>query len=154
MPANAFISYSHADEKALERLHKHLAMLLRQGELEAWFDREILPGAKFDEEIMARLDASGMFIALLSPDYLASNYCYEKEFAHALRQAEDGKIQIVPVILEPCDWQSSPLKQYNALPKNAVPISDWTNQNNAYLNVVEGLRRLLQHTDSVGRDNP
>ncbi len=36
MPVNVFISYLHADEKALERLHKHLAML-RRGNYSARF---------------------------------------------------------------------------------------------------------------------
>ena len=31
-----------------------------------------------------------------------------------------------------------------ALPKDGKPISDWTNQNNAFLDVATGLRRLLE----------
>ncbi len=80
MPAKAFISYSHADEKALERLHKHLAVLRRDGTLEAWTDHAILAGGRFDQEIVKSLNASSIFIALVSPNYLASSYCYEKEF--------------------------------------------------------------------------
>lgn len=148
MPINAFISYSHADEKALERLHKHLAMLTRDGSLKAWTDSEILAGDKFSKQIQENLNNSSLFLALLSPDYLASNYCYEKEFQHALKMAEAGKIRIVPIILEPCDWLASPFSEFMALPKDGTAISGWTNQNNAFLNVVTGLRRILENNNT------
>lgn len=139
----AFISYSHADERTLERLHKHLAMLQREGTLSTWVDHEILPGANLDDAIRQELDSSDLFLALVSPDYLASNYCYEKEFEYALEKSRDGSIRVVPIIAEPSDWLSSPLRQFMALPKEGKPISEWTNANNAYLDVVTGLRRLL-----------
>ena len=148
-PVNAFISYAHADEKALERLRKHFAMLQREGSLNAWTDNAIVPGAKLDPEIDANLKSSSIFIALLSPDYLASKYCYETEFKQALALADGGKLRIVPVILEPCDWLSSPFKDFMALPKDGQPVSSWTNQNNAFLDVVTGLRRLLQTLTSA-----
>jgi hypothetical protein len=152
MPVNAFISYSHADEKALERLHKHLAMLRRDNVISAWYDHAILPGAHLGNTIMAELAKSEVFLALLSPDYLASNYCYEKEFEHALGLAKTQKVRIVPIILEPCDWLSSPFKDFMALPKDGKPIAEWTNVNNAYLDVVNGIRRLvLNSKDSPAR---
>jgi hypothetical protein len=153
MAASIFISYSHADERTLERLHKHLAVLQREGHVAAWFDRAILPGADLGEEIMAQLDTADTFVALVSPDYLASNYCYEKEFGHALERYERGELRIVPVIVEPCDWLSSPLQKFMALPKDGKPISDWTNANTAYLDVVIGLRRLVTAAP-LGRGEP
>ena len=143
MVVEAFISYSHADEKALERIHKHLAMLKRDNTINAWTDHQILPGDKVGENISANLNKSSLFIAVVSPDYLASNYCYEKEFQQAQQLCSDGKIRIVPVILEPCDWLSSPLADYMALPKDGKAISEWDNPNNAYLDVVNGLRKLI-----------
>jgi hypothetical protein len=143
VPIDAFISYSHADAKALDRLHKHLAMLLREGALSAWTDHKLLPGAKLDGEIGAALESSGLFLALISPDYLASKYCYDKEFLHAEQLAEEGRLRIVPIIIESCDWQASPFAKYLALPKDGKPISEWTNENNAFLDVVTGLRRIL-----------
>lgn len=139
----AFISYSHADERSLERLHKHLAMLQREGTLTTWVDHEILPGANLDDAIRQELDSSDLFLALVSPDYLASNYCYEKEFEYALEKSRAGSIRVVPIVVEPSDWLSSPLRQFMALPKDGKPISEWTNANNAYLDVVTGLRRIL-----------
>ena len=144
MPKNAFISYSHADEKSLDRLHKHMAMLRRDSALNAWTDHQIVPGDKLDHAVRSNLDSSEIFIALISPDYLNSNYCYEKEFQYALSLYESGKIRIVAVILEPCDWHSSPFKDFLVLPKDGKPISTWANQNNAYLDVVTGLRRVIE----------
>ncbi|UVF22786.1 toll/interleukin-1 receptor domain-containing protein (plasmid) [Microvirga terrae] len=156
MPANAFISYSHADEKYLERLHKHLSVLRREGDLQDWSDHKILAGSKLGDTISANLNESTLFIALLSPDYLASTYCYEKEFEQARKMHEQGRIRIVPIILEPCDWLASPFSEFMALPKDGLPISEWTNPNNAFLNIVTGLRRIIEgmEADSSGRLTP
>lgn len=151
MPKNAFISYSHIDESALERLHKHLAMLRRESALNAWTDHQIVPGDRLDDEVKHNLNRSEIFIALVSPDYLASNYCYEKEFQYALSLYKSDKIRIVPVILETCDWLSSPFKDFLVLPKDGKPISTWTNQNNAYLDVVNGLRRTIESSRPATR---
>jgi len=40
-----FISYSHIDNRVLEQLHKHMAILREEGKVSAWFDREIWPVA-------------------------------------------------------------------------------------------------------------
>lgn len=142
MALKAFISYSHADEKHLERLHKHMAILLKQEVLDTWTDHQIVPGGRLDDSVFKALRSSQIFIALVSPDYIASNYCYEREFKEALERADRGELHIVPVILEPCDWLSSPLSQFAGLPKDGKAISEWTNANVAYLNVVQGLRAL------------
>jgi hypothetical protein len=146
--AKIFISYSHRDEKALDRLHTHLAMLRREGLLEAWFDREILAGQEIDREIASNLDDSKIFIALTSADFLASNYCYERELKTALERHEAGSIVVIPVIVEACDWKASPLGKLKALPKEGRPISTWTNEAVAYLDVVTELRRILEKKNS------
>ncbi len=146
MPVTAFISYSHADTKHLERLHKHMAQLHRDGVFETWTDHAIVPGSNLDGEVFTALHASQVFIALVSPDYLASNYCYEKEFEEAQKLEAEGRLHIVPVIAEPCDWLSSPLKSRMALPKDGKPIPEWTNENVAYLNVIQGLRAVATST--------
>lgn len=151
MAVAAFLSYSHVDAKALERLHKHLAVLKRDGGILTWSDHAILPGDSLDGTISSQLEQSQLFVALVSPDYLDSRYCYEKEFARALELNAAGRIRIVPVILEPCEWLRSPFKDFAALPAEGAPISGFTNPNNAYLNVVTGLRRVIE---SAGTPTP
>jgi hypothetical protein len=60
-----------------------------------------------------------------------------------MERQKGGELVIVPVILKPCDWQSSPLQQFKAVPKDGRPICEWTNRDSAFLDVVMELRRLV-----------
>lgn len=139
-----FISYSHRDDVALDRLHTHLAPLRSEGLIDAWFDREILAGGNIDFEIDEALEYCDVFLMLVSPDFLASNYCVNIEMKRALERHNYDGAPVIPIIVEPCDWTSSPLGKFKALPRDGRPISEWTNQNSAYLDVVRELRRILQ----------
>jgi hypothetical protein len=74
--------------------------------------------------------------------------------ARAIERHEAGQIVIVPIILEPCDWLSSPLRQFKALPGDGKPVSEWTNQNAALLDVVSELRRLVRAMSPSGATPP
>ena len=87
-----FISYSHQDAGALERLHVHLANLKREGRIETWYDREILAGDNLHDEINRELEAADLVLLLVSPDFIASNYCVEREMQRALERHEIGKV--------------------------------------------------------------
>lgn len=144
----AFISYSHKDQNYLERLKIHLAQMRREGLISDWTDQEIHVGSSLDDVIGTALSSSELFLALLSPDYIASNYCYNKEFKEAQKMQDEGKLIIVPVIIEPCEWQKTPFGNLKAIPKDGKAVSDWTNPNNAFLNVIDELRRLTTFSKS------
>jgi hypothetical protein len=61
----------------------------------------------------------------------------------ALERHDAGEVRVVPIIIEPCDWTASPLRKLKALPKDGKPVSEWTNQNTAFLDVVTELRRIV-----------
>lgn len=145
----AFISYSHQDGDALERLHVHLANLRREGRLDTWYDREILAGNVLDNEIRRELEAADLFLLLVSPDFIASNYCVEREMRRALERHDAGEARIVPIIVEPCEWMAIPeLRRLKAVPEDGNPISEWANANNAYLNVVQEIRRIVDASET------
>jgi len=139
-----FISYSHKDEPALERLRTHLAVFRRDKQIDEWFDREILAGGQVDVEIAERLESSQLFLLLVSPDFLSSDYCVQKEMARALERHRAGDARVVPIVLEPCDWTNTPLRNLKALPRDGKAVSEWSNENNAYLDIVRELRRVLE----------
>lgn len=148
----AFISYSHQDAGALDRLHVHLANLQREGRIETWYDREILAGDVLDDEISRELEAADLFLLIVSPDFIASNYCVEQEMLRAMERHDTGEARVVPIIVEPCDWAAMrQLRRLKAVPRDAVPISEWANANTAYLDVVQEIRRIV---DSGVTDAP
>ena len=95
-----FISYSHRNEAVWGQLYTHFAPLRREGLIEAWFDREILPGGEIDAEIAHELDACDLFLLLVSPDFLASDYCVEREMSRALERHEAGEARVIPIIVD------------------------------------------------------
>jgi hypothetical protein len=144
----AFISYSHKDEHYLERLKVHLAQMKREGLIDEWTDEEIHAGSSLHNTISETLQSSELFLALLSPDYISSDYCYNKEFETAQKMQEVGTLTIVPIVIEPCDWKKTPFSKLKVLPKDGKAVSEWTNPNNAFLNVIDELRRLTQTSKS------
>ena len=139
----AFISYSHTDEQRRKRLGTHLAVLGREGRIEEWFDRKILAGSPVDAEIDERLEWCELFLPLVSPDFLASDYCYEREMSIALERHSANDARVVPIIIEPCDWRHTPLGELKAVPRDGKPVALWDNENHAFLDVVTELRRIV-----------
>lgn len=144
----AFISYSHNDDKHLKNLEKHLAQVKRDGLLQTWTDQAIEAGGVLDGEISDALTSADIFLALLSPDYINSQYCYEKEFKKAQELHKTGSLKIVPVIVEPCDWHSTPFGSLKALPKDGKAVVKWNNMNTAFVDIVTQLRKILKKEDS------
>ncbi len=142
-PKRLFVSYSHADGQLLGRFQKHLAQLQREGSISGWYDRDIRAGTRFDDEIERELAQADIFVACVSPDYIASNYCYERELTSALQREDRGELAIVPVILEPSDWLSTPLSKFKALPDDGKAVAEFTNPNVAFMQVIHELRRLV-----------
>lgn len=138
-----FISYSHKDDALRAELDKHLALLRREGAIELWSDHRILPGSEFDQEISQALETAEIILLLVSADFLASDYCFGIEMRRALERHNSGDAVVVPVILRACDWQNSPFKHLNALPSGGREIAKWASPDDAFLNVVQGLRKLL-----------
>jgi hypothetical protein len=143
---DAFISYSHKDSAIVDRLRVHLATLEREKKIAHWYDQKILAGGEIDAEISKHLSGCNLFIAIISPDFLASHYCYEREMQAAIQLYKSGKLRMVSIIAEPCDWQNTPIAQFKVLPHDGKPVVEWPNQNTAYLEIVKELRKI---TDAI-----
>jgi len=140
---SAFVSYSHRDERYRQALDISLAQLKRSALISLWYDMKILPGQEWNEEIDKNLETADIVLVLVSPDFLASDYAYTHEMQRAIERHHNGLATVVPIILRPSDWQDSPLGDLQALPSNGRPISMWPKRDQAWLDVVYGLRQLV-----------
>ncbi len=88
-----------------------------------------------------------IILLLVSADFLASNYCNDVEVTHAMKRHEAGEARVIPVILRPVDWKGTPFSKLQALPKNAKPVTKWSDRDEAFLNVAEGIRAAITNID-------
>ncbi len=140
-----FFSYSHKDEALRDELATHLSMMKRQGVIEAWHDREITAGSEWANAIDENLEIADIILLLVSANFLASDYCYDKEMTRAMERYETREARVIPIILKPTDWNDAPFSKLQALPKNAKPITTWPDQDEAFLNVAQGIRRVVEN---------
>src|SRR5205823_3537205 len=80
----------------------------------------------------------------VSADFLASDYCSDVEVKTALARYARGEARVIPIILRPCEWGQSRFKHLQALPKGALPITKWTDRDDAFLDVVRGIRAVAE----------
>lgn len=139
-----FISYSHKDEEHRNDLEDHLTMLRRNGTISVWHDRKIIPGDDWKNEIDKNIELAEIIIFLVSPSFLASDYCYDIEVKRALEKHEEGSATIIAIIVRPCAWSTCEFSRLQAVPKDAVAITLWNNRDSAWLDAVNGLTTHIE----------
>jgi tetratricopeptide (TPR) repeat protein len=141
-PLRIFVSYSHHDQELQKRFIVYLAQLKREGLIEVWHDRLITASTEWAGAIDNNLNLAHIVVLLVSADFLASDYCNDKEMDRALERRSEG-VRVVPVILQACDWQTSRFGSFQVLPEAGKPVVDWTLEH-GFDDVNKGLRRLIQ----------
>lgn len=124
-------------------------MLKRQGVIEAWHDRQITAGSRFENSISDELERADIVLLLVSPYFLASDYCYEKEMQRALERHHRGETRVIPVILHPCDWQETEFRGLQAVPKDGTAVSKYPNQHEAFLEITRAIRKVSEELGAM-----
>jgi hypothetical protein len=150
-PLRVFVSYSHADQSLRGELDKHLAPLKRLGTIEQWHDQKIGAGTDWEAEIEEKLNSADLILLLVSADFIASDYCYLKEMQRALERHRAKQARVIPIILRPCDWQLTPLRQLQVLPSGGEPITRCANADQAFADVAQGIRAILKELNAGQR---
>lgn len=140
---STFLSYAREDEGFKKLLETHLSSLRREGRITHWDDRKITAGNEWRAEIEKQLDAARLIILMISAYFIESEFCFSIELKRALERHESGEARVVPIIVRPCDWKNSLVSKLQALPTDGKPITTWTPRDMAYVNIVEGLRKVI-----------
>ena len=153
-PIEVFYSYAHEDESHLQRLCTHLTMLRRQGLISTWHERKIVPGTDWAQTIDTHLEQASIILLLVSPDFLASDYCYAIEMERALQRHNANEARVIPVILRPCDWSYAPFTSLQCLPRDGEAITLWDNQDLAWNEVTTGIRQVIEDHPFLPTNTP
>ena len=102
-----------------------------------------------DERLNEHLNTADIILLLVSPDFIASDYCYGREVTRAMERHEAGEAHVVPILLRPTDYKGTPFEKLSPLPTNTVPVTKWPDRDDALFNVAQGIRNVVERK-SVG----
>ncbi len=142
--ARVFLSYSHKDEKLRKELETHLKLMERLGMIQCWSDRRITAGDEWKGKLDEHLENADIVLLLVSPDFFASDYCYDIEMRRALERQEAGETRVVPVIVRDVDWTPAPFGKLQALPAGGKAVEAWRKRDTAWRSVVEGIEKVVK----------
>src|SRR6266702_5207375 len=139
-----FYCYAHQDKDLRDELEHHLSTLKRLNQITTWHDREISPGNEWSNEIELQLSMTDIILLLISPDFIASDYCYSIEMQRSLEKHNAGISRVIPIIIRPVDWEETPFSKLQMLPTNILPVTIWQNRDEAYRDIAKGIRKAVQ----------
>ncbi len=101
-----FCCYARKDQSLLLELKTHLTPLQREGLITLWADIDINAGMEWEKEIQRHLNTAQIILLLISPDFIASEYCYSVEMQRAVERHECGEARVIPIILQRSERES------------------------------------------------
>src|SRR5712691_7354237 len=150
MPYSVFISYSHRDRELRGELEKHLSKLMRQKVIASWYDGDISPGTEWESQIREHFNRDQIILLLISADFMASDFCYSVEMTRAIARHDADQARVIPIILRPADWKGAPFSKLKALPTDGKAVTRWPTLDDAFEDVVQGIREALDDLTQKG----
>ncbi len=130
-----FISYAHLDEPEKPRgdevqwlsfVMKFLRPAVKSGVFDQWVDRLMTGGTRWDPEIERKLRACDIFVLLVSPNSMGSNYIIDKELEIARERERAGDLHVYPLLIEPTPKAGvDRVSVFNLRPRDAKPLQSY-----------------------------
>jgi hypothetical protein len=139
-----FVSYSRKDVAFMERLLVHLKPLEDQKKVEVWVDTRIDAGQDWLDEIQGAAKRTRVAVLLVSADYLASEFILQHELPLLIRRSKSGAAQIIPVILDFCQFDTNPeLTRFQAINDPRKPLAKLkkTQREGLYTRIAHSIAR-------------
>jgi len=145
-PIRVFYCYASEDEKLRRELEKHLHGLQQADLITTWYDRRLQAGINWKKKVDKRIESADLIVLLISNYFLQSAYPLGIEMQKALKRNKAEENRIIPVLLSPIssiEWEKTPFNHLPLLPTGRVPVTEWQERDEAFLNVVEGMRKAV-----------
>ncbi len=141
MERDAFLIYiiaARADERWRTALESHLARLIKQYSLHLWYTPKILAGGERQRVQEEMLGKASLVLVLTSVDCF--NAC-EEEMAFLATHCPST--MIIPILARAYDLQDTPLRPFQPLPKNEVPLDQAANLDAVLQEVAREIREVV-----------
>lgn len=139
-----FISYSHKDKRMANRFLDHFKALQRLYNIDNWYDGMIPAGEDIDKEVLTNLKDSDIVFLLISPNFISSYYCFEKELKTAIGRHKKNNCIVIPIILRSFVSGNYPFSKLKYIPTDGKPIDQFKTQNDGFVDAFTGIKNLLE----------
>lgn len=140
MSGFAFISYTRADSEYVEKL---VAFLRGEG-IDVWYDADLVPGQRYDEAILQKIDHCAAFIPIMTSAAKASG-AVQDEFDRAKEKDRER----LPILLEGTPFFGLGHIQYELLSDGEMPSQRYIKALKALMGEGELLFEMKAHTGQV-----
>jgi hypothetical protein len=150
-PIEIFCYAAEADLPLLDQLITHLSPPMRQNIITLWKPSHIQAGAIADQETQQHLASARIFLLLISAEFLANDYCYDRVMKVALERCCREEGTTIPVLVRPVNRQNVPILQnMQMLPRNGWAISEQPNRDHALSEVTNEILAIVQKLGESG----
>ncbi|MBA2394441.1 MAG: toll/interleukin-1 receptor domain-containing protein [Ktedonobacteraceae bacterium] len=142
-PVSVYLSYAQKDKDLKEEFEDYLAIMQQNGLISGWVERQVQRGTDWSQVIDPRILTTDLVLVLVSPALLASGYSSGAELQKAFERSETGETRVIPIILHYVNLIGYVLGRVQLLPRDAQPVSSWSNRSEAWENIDRGIRRAI-----------
>jgi hypothetical protein len=140
-----FVSFAPEDRDLKDQLVQHLQVLVRFAGIDLWTADRVRAGDDWRQEIDQALNRANVALLLISADFLASEVLQDIEVPKLFERHRLDGVRVVPVLLRSCHWEAVPwLKNLAMLPKEGKAVCTWSHRDDAWLDVVHGIERVIE----------
>lgn len=124
-----FISYNHDDGAWKDRIKNALQTNFRRmphaaGDLRILDDTLLRSGTDWLAELNQMREAAQVALLVVTENFLRSRTIQGGELPHLLSLRSSNGLRLIPVIAEPCDWQTvQAIREIQVFPSGAIPLS-------------------------------
>ena len=128
--------------------------------LETWSSADVRAGSDWLRGTRQALENADLVVLLVSADFLASDYLWEKELAHVEQRVGAGLARVVTVRLRPADWSAERFWPggHTVLPADGA-VTACPDLEAAWTEIAASIRRIAKEIADIlavppGRPSP
>lgn len=133
------ILYDQQDEARAEQLNKHLTVLRMRKTIEVYNVHQTIGGMDTLAAAEVAIQHADYILLLISSNIFNTNAIWLTTTLSAL---EKGK-KVVPIHMDKADLEGTGLEKLRALPSLNRTVTDFANEEQAYSEIVEEIKRLV-----------
>ena len=140
LPNTKFVLfYDEQDEARAEQLNKHLTVLKMRKTIEVYNVHQTIGGVETLAAAEVAVQYADYLLLLISSNIFNQNAIWLTTTLSAL---EKGK-KVVPIRIDKADLEGTGLEKLRALPSLNRTVTDFANEEQAYSEIVEEVKRLV-----------